>query len=68
MTKRPHLDWTEKEIHGLTDAVLLARLREAEDGEARADSAGMGRAVKGRRQWRKNRQLVESELHSRGPL
>ncbi len=68
MPKRPHVDWTQKELHGLSDAALWARLREAKEAEARADAPGMGRSVKGRRLWRNNRELVESELHARGLL
>ena len=68
MAKRPHLDWTEQEMAGLAEAALLSRLREAREAEARADAPGMGRAVKARHLWRKNRQLVEEELHKRGLL
>jgi len=66
MVKRPHVDWTAKELRHLTDEQLRQRHHEAAAAEARADSPGMGRSVKGRRLWRQNRQLVEDEWNRRG--
>lgn len=68
MAKRPHVDWTAKEMRPLSDDALRQRLSEALEAEARADAPGMGRSVKGRRLWRKNRELVEEELSSRDLL
>lgn len=66
MTKRPHVDWTAKELVHLTDEQVRQRRREAAEAEARADAPGMGRSVKGRRLWRLNRELVEEEMSRRG--
>ena len=66
MTKRPHIDWTIEELRHLTLAQLREQHRRARVAEARADAPGMGRSVKGRRLWRRNRELVEAELVSRG--
>ncbi len=49
MPKRPHIDWTQEELQGLSDAALLGRLGDAKEAEAAADAPGMGRSVKGRR-------------------
>jgi hypothetical protein len=68
MPKRPHIDWTQEELQGLSDAALLGRLGDAKEAEAAADAPGMGRSVKGRRLWRANRGLVENELQIRGLL
>ena len=68
MTKRPHTDWTTQEVSALSDEALRRRRSEAQLAEARADAPGMGRSTKGRRMWRKNRELVEAEMASRGPL
>lgn len=66
VTKRPHTDWTAKELVHLTDEQVQQRRREATAAEARADAPGMGRSVKGRRLWRRNRELVEGEMGRRG--
>lgn len=66
MTKRPHTDWTAKELVHFTDEQVRQRRREAAEAEVRADAPGMGRSVKGRRQWRRNRELAEEEMGRRG--
>lgn len=68
VTKRPHIDWTAKELQALPDEQLQSRQREARDAGARADAPGMGRSSKGRRLWRLNRELVDEELLRRGLL
>ena len=65
VTKRPHTDWSAKELAHLSDEQLAQRHREAAAAEARADAPGMGRSVKGRRLWRGNRELVEEEIARR---
>ena len=65
VTKRPHADWSAKELAPLGDEQLAQRHREAAAAEARADAPGMGRSVKGRRLWRGNRELVEEEIARR---
>ena len=65
VTKRPHTDWSAKELARLSDEQLAQRHREATAGEARADAPGMGRSVEGRRLWRGDRGLVEEEIARR---
>lgn len=68
VSKRPHLDWTAMELQALSEDQLRSRQREAREAEARADAPGMGRSAKGRRLWRRNRELVEEEFSRRGIL
>ncbi len=65
MTKRPHVDWTAEEMQVLSEQELRSRLQQAREAAARADAPGMGRSVKGRRLWRRNRELVEEEMGRR---
>ena len=65
VTKRPHGDWTAKEMQVLSEQELRSRLQQAREAEARADSPGTGRSAKGRRLWRRNRELVEEEMGRR---
>jgi hypothetical protein len=65
VTKRPHVDWTAKEMQALSEQELRSRLQQAREAEARADGPGMGRSAKGRRLWRRNRELVEEEMERR---
>ncbi|SNS17587.1 hypothetical protein SAMN06893096_102357 [Geodermatophilus pulveris] len=68
MTKRPHVDWTAREVQALSEEELRARLTQAREWEARADAPGMGRSARGRRLWRRNRELVEEEMGRRDLL
>ena len=65
VTKRPHVDWTATEMRALSEQQLSSRLQEAREAETRADAPGMGRSTKGRRLWRRNRELVEEEMERR---
>ena len=65
VTKRPHVDWTAKEMQVLSEQELRSRLQQAREAEARADAPGMGRSAKGRRLWRRNCELVEEEMGRR---
>jgi hypothetical protein len=65
MTKRPHVGWTAKEMQVLSEQELRSRLQQAREAEARADALGTGRSAKGRRLWRRNRELVEEEMGRR---
>jgi hypothetical protein len=49
----------------LSEQELRSRLQQAREAEARADAPGTGRSAKGRRLWRRNRELVEEEMGRR---
>ncbi len=59
------MDWTAKDMQVLSEQELRFRLQQAREAEARADGPGMGRSVKGRRLWRRNRELVKEEMERR---
>jgi hypothetical protein len=56
--------WND-DLHAMTDEQLSARLRLAREYELSSDRSP-GRNAKARRDWRRRREAVESEMASRG--
>ena len=60
-----HGDWS-KDLRGLTDEGVRARLALAQDRERSSMAKGMGRNPKAGRLWRDRAHLAEAELERRG--
>jgi hypothetical protein len=59
------LDAWDRDLPGLTDEQLVARLSLARDYELSSDRSP-GRNAKARRDWRRRREAVEVEMERRG--